>query len=203
MVGNDVVDLGDWEAQPESRHPRFDHRVFTGDEHRLIEAGADSNRVRWTLWACKESAYKLVGRQNPSTVFSPKAFEVTMVMSESAQVHHQGRTVYVQVNVHGDAIHAVATWSRDDIPSLISAVGTTESDPSGAVRELARQHLARVLACTPGDIKIVSGSDRIPELQIDGDKSQGFMSLSHHGRFVAFSCQLASNIQVEHRTPRS
>ncbi|MCD4750587.1 MAG: 4'-phosphopantetheinyl transferase superfamily protein [Thermoanaerobaculales bacterium] len=251
MVGNDVVDLGDRETQPESRHPRFDRRVFTADEYRLIEAGPNSNELRWTLWACKESAYKLFKRQNPTTVFSPRAFEVTMALAARSshrvssrdrkdgaqrgflsdeatsrtrryiaedesrkdphgvpylrsqqtaagektglgptQVHHQGYTAYVQVTVHGDAIHAVATRSSDDIPRLISAIGTTESNPSAAVRELARQHLARVLTCTPDDIEIVSACDRIPELRIGGSRAQGFISLSHHGRFVGFSATL-------------
>jgi len=187
MVGNDIIDLGDREAQPESHHPRFDRRVFTKGEYRLIETSHCSNQVRWMLWACKESAYKLVKRQDPATVFSPRAFEVTMSLSGPVQVHHQGCAVCVQINLHGDAIHAIATRNRDDSKRLISAVGTTVSNPSSTVRELARQHLAPVLSCTPGDIGIVSGSDRIPELRISGSRPSGSISLSHHGKFVAFS----------------
>jgi len=198
MVGNDVVDLCDWEAQPESRHQRFDRRVFTTEEHRLIEASRDSNQMRWTLWACKESAYKLVKRQDPSIPLSPKAFEVTMVLPETAQVRHQGRVVCVEINLYGDAIHAVATWNRKDATRLVSAVGKTASNPSGAVRELARRRLARVLARTPGDIEIISGANRIPELRIDGSSSRGFISLSHHGRFVAFSCWLMPTMSDGH-----
>jgi phosphopantetheinyl transferase (holo-ACP synthase) len=194
MVGNDVIDLGDREAQPESRHPRFDSRVFTADEYRLIEASRCSNQVRWMLWACKESAYKLVKRQDPATVFSPRTFEVEMVFPGPVQVHHQGGAVCVRINLHGDAIHAVATRNRDDTKRLISAVGTTVSNPSSAVRELARQHLSRVLGCTPGDIEIASGSDRIPELRIGGSRPPGSISLSHHGRFVAFSCWFMSRV---------
>ena len=190
MVGNDVVDLGDRETQAESRHPRFDRRVFTADERRLVERSPDSNRVRWTLWACKESAFKLVKRHDPSTVFSPRAFEVTTALSGPAQVHFRGCALCVDVTVDGEAIHAVATWSRCDANRLISAVATTRSNPSAAVRELARQHLARVLACMPGDVEIVSGPDRIPELRIRGNRTPGFISLSHHGRFVAFACCL-------------
>lgn len=187
MVGNDVVDLGDREAQPESRHPRFDRRVFTGGEHRLIETSRCPNQMRWMLWACKESAFKLVKRQDRATVFSPRAFEVAMVCSGSAQVRHQEREMCIRIMVGGDAIHAVATWKRDSTEKLISAVGTAVSNPSGAVRDLARMHLARVFTCTPGDIEIVSGSDRIPQLRIGGMWPSGFISLSHHGRYVAFA----------------
>jgi len=206
MVGNDVVDLGDRETQPGSLHPRFDQRVFTTDEQQLIATDRCSNRLRWMLWASKESAYKLVKRENPSIVFSPRAFEVvlqrarmshqppaavktgeTCGLAGIAQVHHQGHAVCVEIRQHGDAIHAVATRSWDRITKLISAVGTTGPYPSSTVRDLARHHLAPMLEATPDELEVVSGPDRIPALRIGRERLPGFMSLSHHGRFVAFS----------------
>ncbi len=191
MVGNDLVDLRDRETQPTSRHPRFDSRVFTAAEGRLIRTSRDSNRVRWMLWACKESAFKLVKRQNPTVAFSPRAFEVTMVFPDLAYVTHQERIVCVEIDWRrGDTIHAIATWNRMDATRLISAVGETTSNPSKAVRDLARRRLAWALSCNPSEIVIASGPDRVPKLRIGGNSSRGFMSLSHHGRFVAFSCWL-------------
>ena len=38
MIGNDVVDLADPDADPGRLHPRFDGRVFDPSEHALIAA---------------------------------------------------------------------------------------------------------------------------------------------------------------------
>lgn len=191
MVGNDVVDLGDPEAQPESLHPRFDQRVFTAAERRLIAASASASTMRWLLWAAKESAYKLLKRQQPATVFSPRSFEVAMGRWPSAVVHHLTRTISVRIECAGDALHAVATHANRDLPRLISGIGTASASPREAVRELARHHLAPELSCRPHEIEIEAGADRIPRLSRRGSPLPGHLSLSHHGRFVAFACHLA------------
>lgn len=188
MVGNDIVDLQDPEAQPRSRHPRFDRRVFTDDELRQIEESRCPNRKRWLLWGCKESAFKLVKRRDPTVVFSPRAFEVGVDCSQTARVSHRGESVSLVITRHGDAIHAVATWEQQNHLRIISEVGTTVSDPSCAVRRLARHRLARAFCCTPAEIEFTSGPGRIPVLRVGGRESMGFISLSHHGRFVAFAC---------------
>jgi len=190
MVGNDVVDLGDPEAQPESLHPRFDRRVFTARELLLIDGHRDRNQIRWTLWACKESAYKLVKRTDPSARFSPQAFEVEMKNERSARVTHKGNTVRIQVIRSGGAVHAIATGNPSCGERIISAIGTAATDPKAAVRMLARQCIAQELSCELAAVGIASGPDHIPSLLVAGRESTGFISLSHHGRFVAFACCL-------------
>src|SRR5439155_10573151 len=64
MIGNDIVDLGDSESHAEGRHPRFDGRVFDETEHALIDATPEPERVRWLLWAAKESAYKAARKED-------------------------------------------------------------------------------------------------------------------------------------------
>ena len=57
MIGNDVVDLRDPDADPWRLHARFDERVFHPSERALIAASPQPGRTRWVLWALKESAY--------------------------------------------------------------------------------------------------------------------------------------------------
>ncbi len=59
MVGNDIVDLGDAETCNGPSHPGFDARVFAPVERRALAASPAPNRLRWSLWAAKEAAYKL------------------------------------------------------------------------------------------------------------------------------------------------
>ncbi|MFB3117247.1 MAG: 4'-phosphopantetheinyl transferase superfamily protein, partial [Myxococcota bacterium] len=73
LVGNDVVDLHDPETLQEALHPRFDARVFTSVELEALSvsapASASRHELRWTLWAAKESAYKLAKKLDPSVRF--------------------------------------------------------------------------------------------------------------------------------------
>ena len=78
MLGNDIVDLGDPESRAEGRHARFDGRVFDETERVLIDAAPEPERVRWLLWAAKESAYKAARKEDPHTVFAPSCFVVRL-----------------------------------------------------------------------------------------------------------------------------
>ncbi|MBW2272421.1 MAG: 4-phosphopantetheinyl transferase family protein [Deltaproteobacteria bacterium] len=78
MVGNDVVDLRDSDADPATLSARFDGRVFSPAELRSIEASAEPARQRWRLWAAKEAAYKLLRRLDPAIPFSPRRLIVSL-----------------------------------------------------------------------------------------------------------------------------
>src|SRR5512139_2501725 len=78
MIGNDVVDLLDPETQPGAVHPRFDARVFTDDELRALRRSVAPGRLRWLMWAAKESAFKAVRRNDACVAFRPREFAVTL-----------------------------------------------------------------------------------------------------------------------------
>ena len=80
MVGNDVVDLADAEAAPGACHSRFDTRVFGERERRQLEMADDPQRMRWILWAAKESAYKAARRCEPRVIFSPARAPVRLTL---------------------------------------------------------------------------------------------------------------------------
>ena len=48
MVGNDVVDLRDPDADPATLSARFDLRVFGPDERDRLAASRHPVRLRWT-----------------------------------------------------------------------------------------------------------------------------------------------------------
>jgi phosphopantetheinyl transferase (holo-ACP synthase) len=193
-IGNDVVDLAD----PETRraHPRFDERVFRPRERALL-GGRDSHHVlRWALWAAKESAYKALKRLDPEMVFSPKQFvvELSDLPTIGGQGVAEGRVVQrdhaldLRVHVDGTRLHAVARSTRVASARLLWSVERAVSDPSAAVRRLAATGIASALALDPEGIQIAR---RPPVALHRGRTLVTDVSLSHHGRFVAFACALA------------
>jgi hypothetical protein len=192
MVGDDVVDLGDPEAR--AVHPRFDARVFGAAERALLAANPSPECLRWVLWAAKEAAYKLAAKRGPRPIFSPVEFAVEVAPGPaghwSGRVRHAGRAVCVRVRRVGDALHAVAT-ARGGAFGGLAVLGDGE-DASQAARALAARGLARRAGAPPEAVRFARRG-RVPRVWLEGRDLRADLSLSHHGRFVAFACQLAGS----------
>ena len=190
MVGNDVVDLGDPEVREDALHPRFDERVFAPEERAALSKGADRNRLRWTLWAAKEAAYKTARKLDPAVIFSPARFVVRLDAGRRGVVRHADRAYPVRVRQAADWLHAVAA---DDEVALSRAVCVARvsaaPDASAMVRALVRRRMAAYFDAEPGDLR-VERRERIPRLLVRGEPRDCDLSLSHHGRLVAFACEL-------------
>jgi hypothetical protein len=200
-IGNDVVDLADPETRHEGLHPRFDERVFCPGERALLEGSHSHHVLRWALWAAKESAYKAMKRLEPRLVFSPKRFAVELSALPVAggqgvaegRVVHRGHALDVEVHVDGTCLHAVATGARAAGARLLWRVDRAASDPGTAVRCLAATAIGSALGFDPDEIQIAG---RPPVALHRGRPLVTDVSLSHHGRFVAFAGALVHRRQV-------
>lgn len=190
MLGDDVVDLLDAEAAAGATHPRFDRRVFTDAERARLERSREPQRLRWTLWAAKESCFKAVRRLDPSVIFAPARFLVHLEGARRATVVHDGQRFGVAIELHDGLVHAVAVAAGAPAAEIVAAsfrVG--DGEPSTAARALAIDRLAPRLAVDPARLTIVR-QGRIPALCLDGRPSGVALSLSHHGRGVGFAARV-------------
>lgn len=194
MIGNDVIDLGDPETQPGALHPRFDERVFDATELYTIRTSNDVNYSRWLMWAAKESAFKILRRSQPDVVFSPSRL-VVQLDGEGPRAHGHVecdggvRIVFSVANTVG-AVHVVARTTLTDDTAVVSGVQHIEEEsPSAAVRKLAVATLAPRLDVNADDLQVVR-TRRVPHLHYRGHPIPVALSLSHHGRCVAFAAAL-------------
>jgi phosphopantetheinyl transferase len=190
MVGNDVVDLHARAVVAGPRHPRFDARVFAPSEHRALRESAEPNALRWTFWAAKEAAYKVAKKLDGTTVWSPLRFVVSLDDGRDGTVEHAGRRIPVRVDSDGERVHAVAIDRAEALPAVRTRVAelAENADPSAAVRRLAREELAPLLGAEPDALEIAR-RERIPVLRLAGRDAPFDLSLSHHGRFVAYAAE--------------
>jgi phosphopantetheinyl transferase (holo-ACP synthase) len=191
MVGNDVVDLKSRAVASGPRHPRFDARVFAPAEHRMLRESEAPNPLRWAFWAAKEATYKVVKKLDDATVWSPLRFVVRFERGLEGSVEHLGREIAVRVESDGERVHAIATDAHDGfsrIRARVAELPAPDADPSAAVRALAREDLAPLLGAEPGSLEI-GRRGRIPLLLVGGRAAPLDLSLSHHGRFVAWACE--------------
>jgi len=186
MVGNDVVDLQDLETQSKALHPRFDARVMSPSERDRLDAAPDPRPLRWTLWAAKESAYKLARRSHRSMVFAHAKFETDLDDHGHGRVRLDDWSCTVAVKRKGSALHCIA--APDSVGGIVSGVDrlAPDLDPSNGARKLAIGAVAEHLSVEPASLAITSDPDRVPHLSVSG-RRLGHLSLSHHGQFVAFA----------------
>jgi phosphopantetheinyl transferase (holo-ACP synthase) len=192
LVGNDVIDLGDPESRLEELHPRFDERVYTDEERATLRASASPHALRWTLWAAKESAYKVAKKLDPTVRFLWRDFVVRQIGAGRAVVTHETGAIDVLFDRADQWVHVVATLSTDSAlsparPAVwgIRRLNAPDADPSSTVRKWACRALATQAGLSLGDLRI--GSDRGIPVALCRDRRLPFdLSLSHHGRFVAW-----------------
>jgi phosphopantetheinyl transferase (holo-ACP synthase) len=191
MVGNDVVDMGDREILEGPAHPRFDLRVFAPEERAAMRASGQQGRIRWLLWSAKEAAYKLARKLDPGVVFSPSRFVVELEASGDGTVVHEGRRFAVRSAEAGKALHTLALDAEAPSGRLLWAVQVRRrgADPSRAARALATRVLAEELGIAPDAIHF-ERRGRVPSARAEGLAGPLDLSLSHHGRFVAFACDV-------------
>ena len=155
----------------------------------------DPARRRWMLWAAKESAFKAAKRLDPSSSFSPRCVFVRLDDDSTGTVRLADRTFLVQVRLDRDVCHAVAWLDRDHLarsPIVVSGVRlvtASEASPRLAARRFAAESVAAYLGIAASDLELVKDG-RLPRLRLDGRAAGLDVSLSHHGRFVAFACSL-------------
>ena len=191
MVGNDVIDLGDREVIEGPTHPRFDQRVFAAAERALLRSSRTPGLLRWTLWAAKEAAYKLARKRNSRVVFSPRRFVVELQQEDRARIRHGDVEFTVRIASAGHALHALAQDTGRSVDRLVWAVEPKgrDADPSRAARALAARVLGEELDL-PAEAFHFGRCGRVPTLTVEGRRGSLDLSLSHHGRFVAFACQV-------------
>ena len=197
LVGNDVVDLRDAESRPESLHARFDGRVFTPCELLVLNASTFPDSLRWTLWAAKESAYKVAKKLDPTVRFIPRNFVVRgiaegRVVPGRVLVAHEVGSFDVLLDRTREWVHAVATLAAENAPppqarfcSEIERLESPRADPSRFVRELACTALGSAMTCPPGQVRVAAARG-IPVAVLRDRRLPVDLSLSHHGRFVAW-----------------
>jgi phosphopantetheinyl transferase (holo-ACP synthase) len=205
MLGNDVVDLADPESSRDACHARFERRVFTQAEARLLPVDPTDLQRRWILWSAKEAAFKAARRESAETAFSPARFVVDLDRSLCGSVRHGIRRWSVRVQIDGDCVHAVVSESgafSGILSGVCRLVAAELCDPSAGVRRFAISSLATELGVATSDLRIEK-VDRIPQLTLAGQAAPVAISLSHHGSYAGFACHDPRIEKIARISPRA
>lgn len=187
------MDLEDSETVPGATHPRFDERVFATEEIECLRRSRSPERLRWILWAAKESAYKVAKKLDPRTIFSPRRFVVELETANLGSVRIGGRRFSIVASVERAVCHVIACTELPRGMIVVSGLRRLVGDageplrPGSIARRFTIDEMTPWLGARVGDLELVS-EDRVPRLRLSGRPAPADVSLSHHGRFVAFAC---------------
>lgn len=196
-VGNDVVDLKDASNAGKSGDSRFLKKILTDAEIEYVKNADNPDLALWSLWACKETAYKVMKKNFSGTAFIPRRWQILLTKAHSD--YSEGEVqISEKVGVHirlfssSHYIHCVGSDSLDALDKLIRNVETLpkeETNPSLFSRHCLAQSLANHFSLDLHQIKIKrnrqDGELQPPQVCVDGKKTNIDVSLSHDGRFVA------------------
>ncbi|MBU0505643.1 4'-phosphopantetheinyl transferase superfamily protein [bacterium] len=206
-IGNDIVDLHLDQCKDKSKDLRFLNRVFAEKEIKQIQESKNPDRILWSFWAAKETAYKVAKKLDPNTVFSHNKFEVDY---ESKAVRFGELIIPVDWVQNKDYIHCLGYhadygFGFDSIETKVLKISdlffdgcdealfskeeklSIKSKESFCARFLAKDMLQRQGYIDIEIIRRKTGMSYGPPMVFQSKKQieDIDVSLSHHGEWVA------------------
>jgi phosphopantetheine--protein transferase-like protein len=197
-VGNDVVDLKEPANAGKSQDSRFLKKILTNVEIEFVQHAENPDAALWSLWACKETAYKVIKKSCPDAAFLPRQWQVTFNKSQAE--HSDGEVtisgkgkIYIRLFSNPQYVHCVGADKSAALDKLIWNVEflpEKETNQSLYSRHCLAKTLARYFSLNFHDIKIKrtreNGELAPPRVYVSGRRTDIDISLSHDGIFVAY-----------------
>jgi hypothetical protein len=199
-VGNDVVDLREPANAGKSQDSRFLKKILTNAEIEFVLNTGNPDAALWSCWAGKETAYKVLKKSYPDAAFLPRQWTVIFKKSKSdfsdGEVIIPGKgSVYIRLFSNSNYVHCVGADVLSVLDKLIWSVEALPEkekiNPSLYLSHCLRQSLANNFSFNSSHIKIKrtreNGELQPPHVYVNGRKTDIDISLSHDGRFVAYT----------------
>jgi len=186
-------------------------RVFSAREREWIHTSADPDCTLWRAWGAKEAAFKVVSKlEGAPPPFNHVRFRVAESEPGTGVVSYGAMDTPFREEPGGagEYVH-IAAWSPGEASLLEATVEPLPQGPppievltdrerravhspaSGWVRVRARAAVAQLLRVAERDVEIVCAPGppgrAIPRLFLRGEPGEWDISLSHHGRFLAWA----------------
>jgi phosphopantetheinyl transferase (holo-ACP synthase) len=196
MIGNDIVDRVQAKRESNWQRKGFLDKLFTTDEQRLILTASDPERIVWTLWSMKESAYKVAVRETGKRVFAPRKLEcqVNTLTEETAEGVVSYEKIYQtrsSITPHYIASVAVPTNLPFDFHQEISLLNrATYQHQHVSIEKRIKQYCSASLSIPDGNSflqKDQAGNPALTLIKSSGKQLTIPISISHHGYYGSFA----------------
>jgi len=187
MIGNDIVDLK--HSASNWKRPRFLDKVFTIDEQVLIFSSENEHETLWLLWSMKEAAYKIHVQQFGERFFNPKRLVCELISEEKGLVRIDDNSYFTTSTITEDYVHTIAklSASKTNMSSIFKTETASHHIQSAVLKTALLKSISKIEQLPLQDLEIKKTTFGVPELFCDDSKLSMSFSLTHCGRFSAFS----------------
>ncbi len=188
MIGNDIIDLELAATQSNWKRRGFLTKIFTEAEHDYILNSDNSFHTVWQLWSMKESAYKAHLQQYPKRFFNPKKLICVLKKNNEGSVTINTTKYRTKTQQTKDCIHTIATEKKAEVRKecfQLSKADTTAQ--SFEVRQRLLSEVAEIKGVSRESLWFMKNEIGAPKVYQNGSVLEHLISLSHHGRFGAFT----------------
>jgi phosphopantetheinyl transferase (holo-ACP synthase) len=194
-----------------SRDLRFLKKILTSAECEFVSAAEDPNIALWSLWAGKETAYKIIKKSTDKASFLPRFWTVQPRKSRKKKNDWEvilpgEEKIFIRLFPAENYVHCVGSNDLSALDKIICGVAqmsAADIENINMPSTFARERLALALAdhfhLNSRDIEIrrekKEGELRPPCVYYEKKKYPVDISLSHDGRFVAYAFTSASKTE--------
>ncbi len=190
MTGNDIVDIKAAVAESNWKRKGFIEKIFTPMEQLYIKASTMPDEMVWKLWTMKESAYKIYTRQFGGRFFAPQKFSCTLLNQTEGTVDYDNACYQTSTSTAKDYIYTIARPAGINNTELINSCFYLPQIPFLKQQLFIYEKLIAFYRSTTGELQInlaiLKDKNGIPFLYC-GSNWQIPISITHHGRFAAFT----------------
>lgn len=191
MIGNDIVDLETAASESDWRRKGFMQKLFTDTEQRFVRLAEYPEQVIWRLWTMKESAYKIYTRQYGGRFFSPGSFACNLLNETAGQVQFRNNRYFCTSLICRDFVYSFATSEKKHHKNIYTDYFELPKRVQGKQEEPFNRRIIRAFSTGMGiaetDLQVVRNAGNIPSLRNKKEATLFPVSITHHGRFGAFT----------------
>ncbi len=186
-----------------SRDSRYLKKILAPVEIEFVRDAENPDRALWALWACKETAYKVISKSSARASFLPRCWSVQLNQPDSRWAKGEvtlpeGNSVFVQLSCPESYVHCIGAdnlpdldkiiWGVESLPEVLSGENI---DPSLFARDCLSRRLSDIYQLNFREMAIrrteKGGELQPPYLYYKNKKAPFDISLSHDGQFVAYA----------------
>ncbi len=190
MLGNDLVDIEVAYAQKSWRQERFRRKVFTPSECAFIGSSDNEFKSIWRMWSMKESAYKVAIQRGVKRFLNPQKLNCVVIDEKRGMVEFDSHIFNTHTMVGEDYIFTTCSDLDTFVTEDHLVYVNRRSEQSLMTRRALLERIAEKYKYNLNDLQIKKCQQGIPKLYFKEKPLEVSFSLTHHGKFGAYSIEI-------------
>lgn len=185
MIGNDIIDIDFTRKYSDWKRRGFLAKVFTKSEQDYITQSIDPFHGVWRFWSMKESAYKLHLRSKQVRSFYPSKLSCKLLDDIKGMVFIEGESYNTTTKKSKDYIFTFTTQNK--LLEVAHDIIMFDEKLPVDYYALIQNEISLHLDCRNTEINIIKNTSGIPQLYRNKIKLEANISITHHGKYLAWS----------------